>query len=122
MLRIWSAPWRMAMGSRLILRPSERIRGKRSEVVSVVEVPPDVDGGASLELCQLLRSQVSHPLGGSSQDQRAIWKHLALGDDGASADQTLFTNNCAIEHHGLDTDERAVADCASMQGDLMPDG
>ncbi len=51
-----------------------------------------------------------------------VRKLLAFGNQGAGADQATLADLRAVEHHGLDADQRAVAHRAAVQHGLVADG
>src|SRR5258706_990659 len=80
---------------------------------------PHIGLGIALQPRDLLGPQRPDQPGGRAQDHRTIGKLLALGHDGAGADQAVPADHSAVEHPGLDTDQRAVADDTAVQHGLV---
>src|SRR5450830_1223020 len=57
-----------------------------------------------------------------ADDEHIVGKFLAFRDQGARADQTPFADLRAVQDHGLDADQGAIADRAPMQHRLVADG
>src|SRR5882762_9235558 len=87
------------------------IRAARSVVRSNLE-----------KILALFGTELAHHLGGRSQDEGAVGKYLALGDDGAGADQTAPADHRGVQYDRLDADQRTFTDRTAMQHGLMADG
>ena len=51
-----------------------------------------------------------------------VWNFLALGNQRVCADDAIFTDLCAVQHNGIDADQRPLANITAVQHDLMADG
>src|SRR5882724_9122612 len=73
------------------------------------------------QILPLLRRELTYGLGWRPDDETAVGKYFALGDERAGADQTAFADGGAVEHDRLDADQGAVAHRAAMHHGLMAD-
>ena len=66
--------------------------------------------------------ELSDSFGGNADDEPAVWKNFAFRHERASADQTIPADGGTVQDNGLDADQRPIADGATVQHPLMPDG
>src|SRR3954468_6534567 len=59
---------------------------------------------------------------GRADDQGAFGELLALGDDGAGADDAVAADLRAVHHDRAHADQRALLDGAAVQDDVVADG
>src|SRR5277367_244554 len=76
-----------------------------AQIVAVVSASIGVIRRHFQQVFALFGGQFSYCLGGRSENQAAVGKHLPFRDESAGADQAAFSDNRTIEHNGLDADQ-----------------
>src|ERR1700742_3361248 len=85
----------------------------------VISAALGIVGGNLEYVLALLGREIARDFGRRADDETAIGENFALGDERAGSDETTFADDSAVEHNGLNANQRALADRAAMHYRLM---